>query len=95
MGIYLLVLGIADAAFSGFYCKHRFSWLTGTTCKVMGVFVVISSEVSVMTMVLLTASRLYTVTNVIIVSSSSVFVNFISCETRFKRIFGTKLIVTF
>ena len=64
MGIYLLVLGIAGAVYAGRFCRHENVWKSGPTCKVMGAIVVISSETSVLTMVLLASVRLYGVIRV-------------------------------
>uniref|UniRef100_H2Z7C7 G-protein coupled receptors family 1 profile domain-containing protein n=1 Tax=Ciona savignyi TaxID=51511 RepID=H2Z7C7_CIOSA len=63
MGIYLLLLGSAGAFYSGVYCANKLYWLSSTLCDVMGVMVVTSSEMSVLTMVMLTALRLYAVLN--------------------------------
>ena len=59
MGFYLLILGGAGAFYNGEFCTYRVTWLTSGTCSFMGVLVVISSETSVLTLVLLTAARLY------------------------------------
>ncbi|CAK8693080.1 unnamed protein product [Clavelina lepadiformis] len=59
MGIYLLMLAIMDAIFSGVYCVNSLRWLSSATCLTMGVLVVFSSECSVVTMILLTSLRLY------------------------------------
>lgn len=64
MGVYLLILGSADAHYSGVYCKHKLEWLSSGCCAAMGVLVVISSETSVFTMILLTTFRLYAIYNV-------------------------------
>jgi len=64
MGVYLLILGIAGAVHSGVYCSKSLQWLTSPTCVMMGVLVVLSSETSVFTLVLLSATRLYGVFNV-------------------------------
>nr|CAB3263304.1 uncharacterized protein LOC108950436 [Phallusia mammillata] len=63
MAIYLLMLGIAGAVYSGSYCSQSLSWLTSQSCVAMGVLVVLSSETSVLTMLLLTGSRLFAVYN--------------------------------
>jgi len=61
MGIYLIILGISGAVFSGFYCLKSLQWMTSSTCTALGILVILSSETSVMTMVLLTGSRLFAV----------------------------------
>ena len=61
MGIYLIMLGIAGAVFDGIFCRHELDWRSGATCQAMGVLVVLSSETSVLTMVLLASIRLYVI----------------------------------
>ena len=47
-----------------FFCNIKVEWLSGDVCKYMGIMVVVSSETSVFTMVLLTSIRLIAVMNV-------------------------------
>ena len=61
MGIYLLMLGIAGATLDGVFCAHQYTWRSGITCQAMGSLVVISSETSVITMVMLASFRLFAV----------------------------------
>jgi len=55
------MLGSAGAMFEGDFCVREFAWRSGTTCQAMGALVVISSETSVLTMVLLASVRLFVV----------------------------------
>lgn len=64
MGIYLIMLGIAGGVYSGSFCAHDISWRSGITCQIMGVLVVVSSETSVITMLLLSMFRLFAVMKV-------------------------------
>ena len=64
MGVYLIMLGVHGVIYDGKFCNNRFAWLSSTTCSSMGVLVVLSSEASVMTLVLLTSLRLYSVAKV-------------------------------
>jgi len=64
MGLYLIILGIVGAMFSGVYCMKSLEWLKSQTCLTMGVLVVLSSETSTITMTLLTATRLHAVFHV-------------------------------
>ena len=64
MGVYLIMLGVHGIIYDGNFCNNRFAWLSSTTCSSMGVLVVLSSEASVMTLVLLTSLRLYSVAEV-------------------------------
>ncbi|CAK8675562.1 unnamed protein product [Clavelina lepadiformis] len=61
MGLYLIILGIEVAIYSGNYCVNKLHWLSSTTCGTMGVLVVLSSETSVITLGLMTTLRLYAV----------------------------------
>ena len=61
MGVYLIMLGIAGVVFDGIFCRHELDWRSGATCQAMGVLVVLSSETSVLTMVLLASIRLYVI----------------------------------
>ena len=64
MGVYLIMVGIAGVVFDGKFCGHELMWRSGATCQAMGALVVIASETSVLTMVLLAAVRLFAVSNV-------------------------------
>nr|CAB3263489.1 prolow-density lipoprotein receptor-related protein 1-like [Phallusia mammillata] len=61
MGIYLIALGIKDALSTGSYCKEDHSWRSGTTCASLGVLAVLSSEVSLTTLAILSTYRAYCV----------------------------------
>ena len=61
MGIYLLMLGIAGATMDQVFCAYQNTWRSGITCQAMGALVVISSETSVVTMVMLASFRLFAV----------------------------------
>ncbi|XP_039247954.2 uncharacterized protein LOC120325854 isoform X1 [Styela clava] len=61
MGIYLIGLGIAGLVMQGRYCSKDLIWRSSSACISLGVLSVISSEASVMTMVLLTCARLYAI----------------------------------
>lgn len=58
MGLYLLIIAIKDVQWQGEYFKHDFSWRTGNLCKFAGVLSMISSEVSVAMLTIITADRL-------------------------------------
>jgi len=64
MGVYLIMLGTTGVVFDGSFCRHELAWRSGATCQAMGALVVISSETSVLTMVLLASIRLYVVLRV-------------------------------
>ena len=57
MGVYLLVVGIMDAVWSGVYYLHDFQWRTGLPCQIVGGTAVLSSEVSIMILSLLSLDR--------------------------------------
>lgn len=58
MGLYLLIIAIKDVQWQGEYFKHDFSWRTGQLCQFAGVLSMISSEVSVAMLAIITADRL-------------------------------------
>ena len=63
MGCYLLFIIIKSLQFSGKYCSKLTEWLKGNQCAFVGVLAVVSSQTSVMLMVLMTSYRLYSITN--------------------------------
>lgn len=58
MGIYLLIIAIKDTQWQGVYFKHDLSWRTGKLCQFAGVLSMVSSEVSVAMLTIITADRL-------------------------------------
>ncbi|XP_066019675.1 G-protein coupled receptor GRL101-like [Pocillopora verrucosa] len=58
MGIYLLSLGTKDLLWRGEYYLHDFQWRSGLSCQIIGAISLLSSEVSVMMMTLISADRL-------------------------------------
>ena len=58
MGIYLLIIAIKDAQWQGEYFKHDFDWRAGSVCQLAGALCMLSSEVSVVMLTLITFDRL-------------------------------------
>ncbi|CAH3153226.1 unnamed protein product [Pocillopora meandrina] len=58
MGIYLISLGTKDLLWRGQYYLHDFQWRSGLSCQIIGAISLLSSEVSVMMMTLISADRL-------------------------------------
>ena len=58
MGIYLLIIAIKDVQWQGEYFEHDFNWRSGITCELTGVLSMVSSEVSVLMLTLITTDRL-------------------------------------
>ena len=58
MGLYLLIIAIKDTQWQGEYFKHDFTWRTGQLCQFAGVLSMVSSEVSVAMLTIITADRL-------------------------------------
>ena len=58
MGVYLVTLGFKDLLWSGNYYLHDFQWRSSLSCQVTGAISVLSSEVSVMLLALISADRL-------------------------------------
>lgn len=57
MGVYLLIIALKDVQWRGRYFKHDEKWRASRTCEVVGVLSLISSEVSVLTLAVITADR--------------------------------------
>ena len=58
MGVYLITIGVVDAIWAGEYYLHDYYWRSSLTCQITGAIAVLSSEVSVMTICLLSADRM-------------------------------------
>ena len=58
MGIYLLIIAIKDVQWQGEYFPHDFKWRSGVTCAVTGALSMVSSEVSVLMLTVITTDRL-------------------------------------
>ena len=61
MGIYLLFIAIQDALWKGEYVDHDVEWRSGISCQIAGAISTLSSEVSVMMLVVLTGDRFSTI----------------------------------
>jgi hypothetical protein len=58
MGVYMLIIAYKDTEWDGMYFKHDFSWRASDMCKFAGVISIMSSEVSVLTLTVITLDRL-------------------------------------
>ncbi|XP_068724659.1 uncharacterized protein [Montipora capricornis] len=58
MAVYLITVGVVDAVWSGVYFLHDYQWRTGFPCQILGGISVLSSEVSLMALSLLSFDRL-------------------------------------
>ena len=58
MGAYLITLGVKDLLWRGEYYLHDFKWRSGLACQIIGATSLLSSEVSLMLMALISADRL-------------------------------------
>ncbi|XP_027049655.1 G-protein coupled receptor GRL101-like [Pocillopora damicornis] len=58
MGVYLIIIGWKDAMWAGKYYLHDFNWRTSLSCQISGAIAVLSSEVSMMLLSLISADRL-------------------------------------
>ena len=58
MGVYMLIIAYKDIEWDGVYYKHDVSWRAGELCKYAGVISMVSSEVSVLTLTVITLDRL-------------------------------------
>ena len=58
MGAYLITLGVKDLLWRGEYYLHDFEWRSSLACQITGATSLLSSEVSLMLMALISADRL-------------------------------------
>ncbi|XP_033746496.1 G-protein coupled receptor GRL101-like [Pecten maximus] len=61
MGVYMLIIASADSAFRGRYVWNDIAWRYGNTCKLAGVLATVSSEASVIFLLLITIDRFVTI----------------------------------
>lgn len=57
MGVYMLIIAFKDKLWDGVYFKHDVNWRASDLCKFAGVISTISSEVSVLTLSVITLDR--------------------------------------
>ena len=58
MGVYLLIIAIMDVKWQGQYFKHDIKWRSGLGCQITGALSMLSSEVSVLILTMITLDRL-------------------------------------
>ena len=58
MGVYLLTIAIMDVRWRGVYFRHDINWRSGMGCQIVGVLSMLSSEVSVLILTIITMDRL-------------------------------------
>ena len=58
MGAYMLIIAYKDTVWDGVYFKHDVEWRASDMCKFAGVISTVSSEVSVLTLTVITLDRL-------------------------------------
>ena len=58
MGVYLITIGLKDAVWSGQYYLHDYKWRSSLSCQITGAISVLSSEVSLMLISLISGDRL-------------------------------------
>ncbi|KAI0232930.1 hypothetical protein LSAT2_016795 [Lamellibrachia satsuma] len=61
MGLYLLIIGSVDAHYRGVYIVHADSWRSSNLCQAAGFLAMLSSEVSVFMLTVMTIERLLTI----------------------------------
>ncbi|XP_058944327.2 G-protein coupled receptor GRL101-like [Pocillopora verrucosa] len=61
MGVYLMIIAIKDQIWAGTYFSFDLIWRSGVQCKVAGALSVLSSEVSVLMLTVITADRLLSI----------------------------------
>ncbi|KAM7440722.1 hypothetical protein ABFA07_010120 [Porites harrisoni] len=58
MGVYLLTIAVMDLRWRGEYFKHDVKWRSGLGCQITGALSMLSSEVSVLILTIITLDRL-------------------------------------
>ena len=58
MGVYLLTIAVMDLRWKGEYFKHDVAWRSGIGCQAAGALSMLSSEVSVLMLTIITLDRL-------------------------------------
>ncbi|KAI0226424.1 hypothetical protein LSAT2_023008 [Lamellibrachia satsuma] len=61
MGLYLLIIGSVDAHYRGVYIVHADAWRSSNLCQAAGFLAMLSSEVSVFMLTVITIERLLTI----------------------------------
>nr|XP_058944419.1 relaxin receptor 1-like isoform X5 [Pocillopora verrucosa] len=61
MGVYLMIIAIKNEIWAGTYFSFDLIWRSGVLCKVAGALSVLSSEVSVLMLTVITADRLLSI----------------------------------
>ena len=59
MGFYLLIIAVKDIQWKGEYFQHDLNWRSGLLCQITGFLSVVSSEASVLSLLLITAERFF------------------------------------
>jgi hypothetical protein len=57
MGVYVIIIGVADLVYRGTYLHNDLVWMDSVACKVAGFLCLVSSEVSALTILLITVDR--------------------------------------
>ena len=61
MGVYMLILASVDSYYRGQYIIYADKWRSSTLCQIAGILAMLSSEVSVFMLTVITADRLYVI----------------------------------
>ena len=62
VGLYLVILSVNDSVIGEKFCKRQAEWLTGKVCLILGVISTLGSQISLFTMTVLSAIRMYGLT---------------------------------
>jgi hypothetical protein len=57
MGVYVIIIGVADLVYRGTYLHNDLVWMDSVACKVAGFLCLLSREVSALTILLITVDR--------------------------------------
>ena len=59
VGLYLVLISIADFIYGKSYCMSQAEWLTSTSCSSLGVLSTMGSQISLFSMTILSFNKLY------------------------------------
>eukprot|EP00116_Pleurobrachia_bachei_P000145 sb/3460407/ len=68
MGLYLVLISISATYYKAReeFCKSRFKWLTGSECAALGILSAFGSQISLLSMTILSLSRVVSLRNVLV-----------------------------
>ena len=59
IGVYLFIIAVIDVYFGSSFCLKQFDWLLSSSCSLLGVVSTIGSQISLLSMTILSITRLF------------------------------------